>query len=868
MLSSLRHLSSVTYQSVPLLRELARRQPLPLLAAALAVSVVYFAAAKLGLALLVEPEDVAVFWPASGLAAGALVYFGPQASLPVALGVITATFAANMINGRGVIAAIVFGLCNAGEALLLVWMLGRGLRSSFGFAGVPSVVRFFGVTVFSTALVAIPAAFVLYMLKGNATPIVAVWREWFLSDAIGVIAIAPFLITLAEFRRKPPKLVELQEGGAYLTLLALATTLIYGMPAELSVRWIPVPIGIAVPLLLLIATRCRPPFLAAGLLAVALIIVSTMMLGFGRLGDSGFAAAERIYAARFSIAVVAFCGLVLMAVLAERWAAENALRESEEHARLALDCGQMGTWDWDLRSDMLSLDSRDHKLLGGPPAEMQMSFRTFLERVHPDDRQHIEDFYRYVVLSTDTHQHDFRIVLSSGETRWIAGRGRAIHDDHGHPIRVVGVDVDITERKKAEQELEGRVAERTRQLEHEMRLREEAQAAYARSRRMQELGQLSSGIAHDFNNLLGVIGGNLQLAESKVADTEARRRIGQAIAAVELGAHLNRRLLTFSARRKLAPDVVALNVRLSEMRPLLRQALGRQVTLEMDLQQDLWPIEADPGGIEGAIINLALNARDAMPSGGRLTITSRNLTLDEDAAAGIADARPGEYVCVSVTDTGHGMTPEVRARAMEPFFTTKKAGKGTGLGLSSVAGFCGQAGGFLTIASDLAAGTAVSLHLPKTMAASALAGYENPAAAAIVTGDGEIVLVIEDNREMRDIAMGLLEDLHYTVIEACDGLQAIGILQSGEAPALVFSDVLMPGGMSGYDVAQWVRENRPSTAVLLTSGNNEVDPASCEVTAGLTVLAKPYNREQLARAVRSALGAIAAHSRLTSPVKT
>ena len=293
--------------------------------------------------------------------------------------------------------------------------------------------------------------------------------------------------------------------------------------------------------------------------------------------------------------------------------------------------------------------------------------------------------------------------------------------------------LNITDAKRAEEVLadanlvlEARVAERTRLLEHEMKLREQAQAALAQSQRMEALGQLTGGIAHDFNNLLTVISGNLELAEARIADPAARQSVCKAIEAVGMGASLNRRLLSFARRRKLTIQRIVLNDRVSEMQVLLKRTLGEEMTLSTQLDSSLWPTQADPGEIDSAIINIAINARDAMPMGGTLTLATRNVTLDACAARQRV-AQPGDYVCLALSDTGHGMTPEVLRRAIEPLFTTKEMGKGTGLGLSSVYSFAKQSGGFVDISSEAGKGTTVSIFLPRSAAEVARGKVERKA---------------------------------------------------------------------------------------------------------------------------------------------
>jgi two-component system CheB/CheR fusion protein len=285
---------------------------------------------------------------------------------------------------------------------------------------------------------------------------------------------------------------------------------------------------------------------------------------------------------------------------------------------------------------------------------------------------------------------------------------------------------------------------------------------------------------------------------------------------------------------------------------LLTRTLGEQVAVSLKLSPSPCPTVANPGDVDNAILNLAINARDAMPNGGKLTIETRHVTLDADLAGRITNARPGDYVKLTVSDTGHGMSPEVLKHAMQPLFTTKEPGKGTGLGLATVHATVRQSGGFVAIDSALGEGTSVHLYFPKTEPGP-IVSRAAPSPKEAPLGDGELVLLVEDNDKVREATANRLESLGYAVREAKTGPEAIMLLKSGEPIALAFSDIVMPGGMTGYDVAEWVRSMKPDLKVLLTSGYSEMPIAPSEAVRKIRVLGKPYTREQLARALREAL---------------
>jgi len=415
---------------------------------------------------------------------------------------------------------------------------------------------------------------------------------------------------------------------------------------------------------------------------------------------------------------------------------------------------------------------------------------------------------------------------------------------------------DVTERKSAQAELaransdlERRVAERTRELEAEIRRREEAQAALIQAQRMEALGQLTGGVAHDFNNLLTIVTGNLELLNEATETDASRKLVKRAADAADMGAALTKRLLTFARRRRLSPQVLDLNDLVLGLMEILKRSIGEPITLATMLAGKLWKTKVDPSEVENAILNLAINARDAMRGGGELIIETRNV-------AGNAlpfDGGGSEFVLLSVTDTGDGMPPEVIERAFEPFFSTKEPGRGTGLGLSTVYGFAVQSGGHAAIESAMGRGTTVSLYLPRADDAAA-ATVSADAAAVPLAENSEVVLVVEDNAEVRELTLQRVEGLGYVALEAESGPAAVRLIKSGEHVDLVLSDIVMAGGMSGYDLAQWVGVHAPAVKVVLTTGYAAEEARHDPTETGASpILRKPYKRAELAVALRDAL---------------
>jgi PAS domain S-box-containing protein len=421
------------------------------------------------------------------------------------------------------------------------------------------------------------------------------------------------------------------------------------------------------------------------------------------------------------------------------------------------------------------------------------------------------------VLAQRKNESIFPIYLSVGEAK------------QGSESLFVGIISDLSARRETEERLR-------------------------RSQRMESIGQLTGGIAHDFNNLLAIVSGNLELLlELPALAADARELATEAISASDRGAELVRRLLAFSRKQQLEPRAFDLNERLPDLVQLLQRSLGEAVQIQTHTAPDLWQALADPSQVDDAVVNLAINARDAMPEGGVLTIETANVFLDDDYAQSHLDVASGEYVMLAVTDTGAGMTPEVAARAFEPFFTTKPAGRGTGLGLSQVYGFVKQSGGHVAIYSERGRGTIVKLYLPRSGADADPWVLDRDKSKALPRGT-ENVLVVEDNPDVRRLVRRQLAELGYTVHEAAHGPEALKLLRSSLEVDLMFTDVVMPEGMTGYELAGLARECRPGLKVLFTSGYTAIGAGQeHDSRAGGSLLSKPYRKRDLGHFIRAAL---------------
>jgi PAS domain S-box-containing protein len=373
------------------------------------------------------------------------------------------------------------------------------------------------------------------------------------------------------------------------------------------------------------------------------------------------------------------------------------------------------------------------------------------------------------------------------------------------------------------------------------------------AQRLEAIGQLTGGIAHDFNNLLTVIVGNLELLEPRLSDNAQMELLREVKEASEKGAQLTDHLLTFARRQRLESQKISLNSMVTAVADLLRRTIGANIVLDVVPASSLWMTRADPGLIETAIVNLVINARDAMPVGGRIVVETRNATLDAAGTELIPGLPVGEYVVLSVTDNGHGMMPEVAERAFEPFFTTKGPGKGSGLGLASVYGFARQSGGHATLYSEIGKGTTVRIYLPRADeedATAPAARKEEPPPL----GRGELVLAVEDDANVQRLTVQRLAALGYKVVAVGDAKAALKAIEDGLRPAVVFTDYMMPGGISGLELAQHLRSSHPEIAVLLTTGyaGGLIDTGEVDALR-IKVLMKPYRQAKLAQSIREAI---------------
>ena len=532
---------------------------------------------------------------------------------------------------------------------------------------------------------------------------------------------------------------------------------------------------------------------------------------------------------------------------------QAARQESEERYRDLIQGLDAIVWEADARTLTFSFVSgRAETVLGYPVDRWLREPDFWAKRIHPEDRDAVMRVYREALAGRRDHEFEYRAVAADGREVWLRDIVHVVRDADGQPVTLRGLTVDLTELKRSERALH--------QSEEQLR----------QAQKMDAVGKLAGGIAHDFNNLLMVIRGDSDLMLRRLPPGHPLRPNAEGVReAADQAATLTRQLLAFSRKQVVAPRLVDLNGIVASIHAMLERLLGETINLVTVTAPDLGGVKADPGQMEQMILNLCVNARDAMPDGGRLTVRTANVDLDEEAAKEWSDARPGPYVTLEVSDTGGGMDPETRAHLFEPFFTTKEQGKGTGLGLSTVYGTVQQSGGHISVESEPGHGSTFRVYLPRVAAPVIVPeprdvgepSAARPAATGegLVAGRGETILLVEDAQRVRAVVREILEMSGYAVLEAHHGADALELSNRHAGPIhLLVTDVVMPQ-MSGRELAQRLATLRPDLKVLYMSGYTDDAIVRHGVLAsGIAFLSKPFTPDALALKVRELLDGVGA----------
>jgi PAS domain S-box-containing protein len=930
----------------------------------LAVTLAYFVLAKLGLQLASIHPSASPIWPPTGLALAAVLLGGVRLWPAIFVG----AFAANATTAGTLETSALIALGNTLEAVVGGYLIARWSGGVNTFASPTGVARFAliagGLATLISASIGVTT--LSYAGFSDWMKFVPVWTTWWLGDAAGALVVTPVIVLWTRAARRRRAAHDRRDTAAVLACALLVGIVAFSPllpPSDYSS-----PLGFLAIAPLVWAALWRGPRDTA---TVALILTGFAI--WGRIegaGPFGQPGRNESFLLLLTFMVSASVpSLVLSADVALRRRIDDHLRrtraELDERVRErtaaladtniqlleAQRLANLGSWSWEVRGNRIVWSDQLYEIYGIGRGDFNGSVEAFLGFIHPDDRAKMQASVLAALEAGTAFTNEKRIVRPDGEIRHLHSVGEIVRDESGTAVRMLGVSLDVTERKKAELALRaseesyrlllkgvhdyaiymldpaGKVrnwnpgAERikgysaaevigqhfslfypeadrdaglpaealetaaregkyesegwrvrkdgsrffaaavidairndagellgfakitrdiTAQYEAELAL-EQTREQLAQAQKMEALGQLTGGIAHDFNNLLMIVSGYAQILLRRLDEPKEVQAAEAIRSAASRGEKLTRQLLTFSRRQQLKPVVVDLRARIDAVRDMLAPSLHGNIALVCDVEDKIWPVEVDLGELELALVNVAVNARDAMPDGGKITLQARNIVLRSGSAAGLIE---GDFVAISVIDTGSGMTSDVLQHVFEPFYTTKPVGKGTGLGLSQVHGFANQAGGAVTVTSELDNGTVVTIYLPRGRASVAAEASESgtdtdrPAQGT--------VLVVEDSRDVADVSCALLEQLGYRVVRAENATEALRHLQQGINFDLVFSDIVMPGIINGLGLAQICRERFPDIPVLLTSGYSE---AVQEADGRFDILRKPFEISALEHAI-------------------
>ena len=785
----------------------------------------YFACASLGYAFVIRPSSVVV-WPGAGLLLAMLLLLDIGDWPAVLGGAFLANVVADLMHHSSPLVAVAGSGANCLESIVAAWLLIRlvGPRPTFGT--LRQVAGFILVAALaSNALTALVGA--LVVRRGSLEGFGRGWLAWWAGDGIGMLMVAPAILTVAALvrtRAKPSPALAIEAAVSLVAVAALAQVLLSGQHDSNGV--IAGPAYMVFPLLIWIAVRIGPWGAAAATFILCCVTAwnASHITGlFGNVNTS----MRQVFDMYSYLALASLSSLVPAAILNERLTAEAELRSSEGRFRQMAEHINEAFFILELPTGQPLYASPTWSDIWGRPMEAAAKRETWSEALHPDDRPLMRESLE-AIKHGEARTATFRVVRPDGSRRWVRGRGYSVRDDTGAVYRLVGVAEDITELRQTEERL-------------------------GHAQKMDAIGRLAGGVAHDFNNLLTVILSHSDMVLSEMPARDPQREDISAIqSAATSAAALTRQLLAFSRQDVLKPRPLGLNALVADTGKMLTRLIGTNIKLVMSLNAIDDTVMADPGQIEQVIVNLAVNARDAMPRGGRLLIESRDVTFHEAIAGQDAVLPAGSYVMLAFSDSGVGMDAETRSHVFEPFFTTKDPGKGTGLGLWTVYALVQQSRGFITVYSEPGKGSNFKVYLPHT--SEPTTRTDELAASSAPPRGTETVLVVEDDVAVRAILGEVLERYGYRVLAMSDGASAVELVARHQGPIdLLVTDVMMPA-MGGQLLAENFSARRPHGKILFVSGYT--DDAVLRhgiLAAGVNYLEKPFTATMLARKVRQVL---------------
>jgi PAS domain S-box-containing protein len=793
------------------------------LAKIVCLALAYIVAARFGLFFRIDSKDVGILWPAAGIALAGLVLWGRRYWPAVALGAVfqPLLWGQSLPTALGMALGNTLSVVTGAEVLRRVRGFDPSLTKLQDVLTLAAVGALFAPLI--SATIGIGTLWLSGAVAGAAIPIL--WATWWAGDAFGVLLAAPFILTWAA------------GGRLHLTARSSRRELAIDLLLIVVASWLVVwhgalrPGVLFVPILLL-AVRHGVRGAATLMPGVAVVAALAATHGVGAYAglDAG-AASGQLYGY-----LVALCsvGLVTGAAVSERELTTHALRAANDAQRAILDACPVAIIALDLDRRCTMWSGAAERMFGWSANEVVGQRLGVIPYIPPDKSGEFEDLWNRQLSGHPVMAHETTRLRRDGALIPVSLSVAFLRDAIGRPVGLMGVLEDVTERRAARAALD----------------RSEAQLRQAQ--KMEAVGRLAGAVAHDFNNLLTVIMGNVELAIDGV-DTHAPARtdLEHVHGAARRAATLTRQLLSFSRKQVVERKVFDVHGVITDLGFMIRRLIGVDIECALNLQAKDSEVEADPGQLEQVVMNLVVNARDAMPEGGKLTIETSETTLDEPAQHVRGTVPPGNYLVLVVSDTGTGMTPEVQARLFEPFFTTKEPGKGTGLGLATVHGIVHQSGGHVVVYSERGAGTTFKIYLPKV--GDQTDGPASGAEPAAPRG-AETILLAEDDDAVRALAERVLRSNGYSVLAARDPAAALGLLKEHNGSIdLLLTDVIMPR-VSGRYLANAVLDERPDTRVLYMSGyTDDAVLRHGVLDAGLAYLEKPFTPGGLLRKVREAL---------------
>ena len=790
------------------------------LARALALAAAYFVVAETGLRYATIGPSISPVWPPTGLAVAALVLLGPGYWPAILLG----AFLANATTSIPVLAAAGIACGNTTEAMLAAYLLRSRAGQHLALDDLLGV-RTLVVVAAPIGALASATVGVTSLWLAHVVPAVGVWSAlslWWAGDYLGALVVAPVLLTWVgpageRIGRRTALEMSLLVGGAVLATMAIFGGLLPASllpPAEYPFLLFPFVVGAAL--------RFGPRGASLLTMTVAMLVVGYTVRGGGPFVMQTVPSTNT--ALLLYIGILAVTGLSLGPATPRHERAERALRTANEHLAAVIQSSPLAIYTLDPTSTVRTWNRAAEALYGWRAEEV-------IGRPLPTVSQDLEDHARLrdrVLRGEALRGVEVTRRKKDGTLVNISLSVAPLHDAAGRVTGMLSLAADVTE---------------MRQLEGQ----------YRQAQKMEAVGRLAGGIAHDFNNLLtAIIGTTALVLEDLGLDARARLDIQEIEKAAKRAAGLTRQLLIFSRQQVLEPRALDLNALVANLEKMLQRLIGEDIELLTKPAASLGAVRADPGQLEQAIVNLVVNARDAMPQGGRLTIETAEVELDRSYVTGHVPTLPGRYVLLAISDTGVGMDGATKARLFEPFFTTKEPGRGTGLGLATVYGIVKQSGGYIWAYSELGHGTTFKIYLPRV--AERAEAPESPTGMPTPARGSETVLVVEDQEEVRKLTQRVLEARGYAVLAAANGAEALEIVDRHATPIhLMITDVVMPG-MNGREVAQLACAKRSDLKVLFVSGyTGEAVLQNRLLEPGVAFLQKPFTPDVLARKTREVL---------------